>query len=244
MPKLVTPDDRERKRRAILDAAAAEIARHGYDRANINTIAERAGIGRGTIYLYFASKDEVLAALLDAIGGMIDDALCACLAADLPWSERMLRLAEAFAELAREHHDFFRVQVSALYGVNRDVGAPVARWLRTSVERLAAALAAAAARGEVAPLPAAPTAAYILNALEALALLPDVLDDGVGGPVTTLAALLWTGIAPPDAGMRARRCGRVDAGQPAVETAPKGRRPRSPPTRTGVRPAGSFRQTA
>jgi ribulose-5-phosphate 4-epimerase/fuculose-1-phosphate aldolase len=40
MPKLVTPDDRERKRRAILDAAA-EIARHGYDRANINTIAVR-----------------------------------------------------------------------------------------------------------------------------------------------------------------------------------------------------------
>jgi AcrR family transcriptional regulator len=199
MPKLVTPDDRERKRRAILDAAAAEIARHGYDRANINTIAERAGIGRGTIYLYFASKDEVLASLLEAVGGMIDDTVQACLAEELSWPERMQLLAEAFADLAREHHDFFRVQVSALYGVNRDVGAPVARWRRTSVARLAAALADAAARGEVASLPPAPTAAYILNALESLALLPDVLGDGDGsaaGQAATLAALLWSGIAP------------------------------------------------
>ena len=42
MPKLVTEVERQQKRRAILDAAAGEIARYGYDRANINTIAERA----------------------------------------------------------------------------------------------------------------------------------------------------------------------------------------------------------
>jgi AcrR family transcriptional regulator len=40
---------RQQKRRVILDAAAAEIASYGYDQANINTIAERAGIGRGAI---------------------------------------------------------------------------------------------------------------------------------------------------------------------------------------------------
>jgi AcrR family transcriptional regulator len=55
MPKIVTEADRQQKRRSILDAAAAEIARYDYDRANINTIAERAAIGRGTIYLYFDS---------------------------------------------------------------------------------------------------------------------------------------------------------------------------------------------
>ena len=71
MPKIVTEADRQQKRLAILDAAAAEIARYGYDRANINTIAEHAGIGRGTIYLYFDSKDDVFSALLDTIGKAI-----------------------------------------------------------------------------------------------------------------------------------------------------------------------------
>jgi AcrR family transcriptional regulator len=198
MPKVVTPDDRERKRQAILDAAAAEIAQHGYDRANINTIAERAGIGRGTIYLYFASKDDVLMVLLDAIGSMIDEAVAACVAAQLPWRERIYQLAHASADLAREHHDFFRVHLSALHGVNRDIGAPVARWLHTSVARLAAALEAGMARGELATLPPTTTAAYILSALESLALLPDVLA-GIGDAadqVAPLAALLWAGLAP------------------------------------------------
>ncbi len=199
MPKVVTPDERERKRRAILDVAAAEIARHGYDRANINTIAERAGIGRGTIYLYFASKEDVLETLLDTIGGMIDAAVRSCIAADLPWQARLRLLAQAFADLAREHHDFFRVHVSALYGVNRDVGAPMALRLRTSVRELATALGEAARRGEIADLPPEPAAAYILGALESLALLPDVLGDGVdfSQQVDVLATLLWRGFAPP-----------------------------------------------
>lgn len=198
MPKVVTPDDRERKRQAILDAAAAEIAQHGYDRANINTIAERAGIGRGTIYLYFTSKEEVLTTLLDAIGSMIDEAVATCVAADLPWRARLHQLAQAFVDLAREHHDFFRVHLSALHGVNRDVGAPVAHWLRSSVARLAAALETGMACGELATLPATTTAAYLLSALESVALLPDVVADlgDATAQVQTLTALVWAGLAP------------------------------------------------
>src|SRR5215469_12527346 len=85
MPKIVTEADRAQKRQAILDTAAAEIARYGYDRANINTIAEHAGIGRGTIYLYFESKDDVFGALLDTIGKAIDDIIQKCIALDVPW---------------------------------------------------------------------------------------------------------------------------------------------------------------
>lgn len=112
----------------------------GYDRANINTIAENAGMGRGTIYLYFASKEEVLDVLLEAVGSLLDDAVGRCAESDAPWPERLRNLARTFADLARDHRDFFRVHVSALHGVNREVGQPVARWLRRSVDRLAAAL--------------------------------------------------------------------------------------------------------
>jgi TetR/AcrR family fatty acid metabolism transcriptional regulator len=201
MPKLVTETERQQKRRAILDAAAAEIARFGYDRANINTIAERAGIGRGTIYLYFSSKDDVLDALLDTIGSLIDDTVQSCLEADLSWQDRLAAMSSAFVALAEEHRDFFRVHLSALHGVHRDIGAPIAQWLATSLHRLADAFEQGMGQGKILPMPPETLATLVLGALESLALLPDMLQLGSGGDddrVQTLATLLWRGMTPTD----------------------------------------------
>jgi AcrR family transcriptional regulator len=199
MPKIVTEAERQQKRRVILDAAAAEIARYGYDRANINTIAERAGIGRGTIYLYFDSKDEILDALLDTIGSLIDETVQAWLELDLPWRDRLRSLSQSFVALAEEHRDFFRVHVSALHGVNRDIGAPMARWLLTSVKHLAAAFQRAMDEGLIVSMPADTLAVLVLSALESLALLPDMLQQRTPGyedRAETLASLLWRGMMP------------------------------------------------
>lgn len=56
------------KRRAILDAAAAEFAEHGYDGASFNRIISAAGISKGAMYYYFADK-------ADAYGAVMDDVL-------------------------------------------------------------------------------------------------------------------------------------------------------------------------
>ncbi len=199
MPRTISDDDRARKRQSILDAAAYEIARLGYERANINTIAERAGIGRGTIYLYFTSKEEVLSALLDAIGRQIDDMVTSALTAELSWSDRLVSLARSFAAFARDHEDFLRVHVSALHGVNREVGAPMVSWLNCSTARLAEGLTEGMVRGEIRRLPPVTLALYILGSLESLALLPHVLaihPDVAPDDVSILASLLWRGIAP------------------------------------------------
>jgi AcrR family transcriptional regulator len=198
MPKILTEADRQQKRQAILDVAAAEIARYGYDRANINTIAEHAGIGRGTIYLYFDSKDEVFSALLDTIGKAIDEIIVKCVTQDLPWPERLQRLAEDFVALAEHHSDYFRVQLSALHGVNRALSAPMSRWLGISIGRLAQALEVAAAQGVIAALPAETLATLILGSLDTFVLLPGDLQqhDDLSNRAHTLARVLWQGIAP------------------------------------------------
>jgi len=51
-----------RARHAILDAASANFVRHGYRKASIDDIARDAGVGKGTIYLYFDSKATLLVA--------------------------------------------------------------------------------------------------------------------------------------------------------------------------------------
>jgi len=48
-----------KKRDRIFKNAAAEFARHGYHKANVNSIAQGAGIGKGSIYLYFTDKRDL-----------------------------------------------------------------------------------------------------------------------------------------------------------------------------------------
>lgn len=60
----ISPEAREEVRRKLLSAAAAHFARHGLDRARVDTIAEEAGFAKGTIYNYFRSKEELFGAVL------------------------------------------------------------------------------------------------------------------------------------------------------------------------------------
>ena len=52
------------RQRQILDCAKRVFAERGFHAANISHICKAAGIGRGTLYQYFASKHSVLEAIL------------------------------------------------------------------------------------------------------------------------------------------------------------------------------------
>ena len=54
------------RRREILDAAAQVFARLGFARARMDDIAQEAGLSKGTLYLYFRSKEALFQALLDS----------------------------------------------------------------------------------------------------------------------------------------------------------------------------------
>src|SRR5689334_5325636 len=68
---LMTPRaDALRNRAALLAAAEAEFAAHGAE-ASVAEIARRAGIGKGTVFRHFPTKDDLLAAVvLDRIDGL------------------------------------------------------------------------------------------------------------------------------------------------------------------------------
>lgn len=51
----------------LLDAALAEFFEKGFAAARLEDIAARAGVSKGTVYLYYASKDEMFEALVHAI---------------------------------------------------------------------------------------------------------------------------------------------------------------------------------
>jgi AcrR family transcriptional regulator len=50
---------------AILEATTRILVEEGYDRANTNRIAERAGISIGSLYQYFPNKESLMTALME-----------------------------------------------------------------------------------------------------------------------------------------------------------------------------------
>jgi AcrR family transcriptional regulator len=63
---------KEARPQEILDAALAEFAARGFAAARMEDIAARAGVTKGTLYLYFASKEELFKSLVrESIGAVI-----------------------------------------------------------------------------------------------------------------------------------------------------------------------------
>lgn len=54
-------------RDALLDATDRLLARHGYKKMTIDDLAAEVGIGKGTVYLHFSSKEEIVLSHIDRI---------------------------------------------------------------------------------------------------------------------------------------------------------------------------------
>jgi AcrR family transcriptional regulator len=151
MPKIVDEQMREATRQHILREAAREFARLGFDQANINVIAEQAGIGKGTIYLYFHNKRDVFVEMLRSIAQTQLATIRSTLVTKGTLQQRLERLFLAFAHLAQDNSDSFNVYMSALYGVNRAFQDEATKLLRDYLAVIALVLEESQAAGEIQP---------------------------------------------------------------------------------------------
>ncbi len=175
MPKIVDEQMREATRQRIMRVAAREFARLGFDQANINVIAEQAGIGKGTIYLYFENKRDLFLAMLRSIAQAQLTVIRAALAPEGTLRQRLERLFRAFAHLAEEESDNFNVYMSALYGVNRAFQAEATKLLRDYVAVIALMLEQSQARGEIRTQQVEASARQVLSLTESYILSAKVL---------------------------------------------------------------------
>jgi len=78
---------RDDKRERLLAAAAAVFADRDFHQVQVSDVAERAGVGKGTVYLYFPTKDDLhraaLEASLEPIGIEVDAAVGGAAPADV-----------------------------------------------------------------------------------------------------------------------------------------------------------------
>jgi len=65
MPKIFTDEERENKRIRMFTAGLELIKKHGYTHASVEKIAEAAGLGKGTFYNFFSSKEDFMSQLIE-----------------------------------------------------------------------------------------------------------------------------------------------------------------------------------
>ena len=137
-PNTVVATNKEKRQRqkierrdAILSAARKVFAEAGYDGTTIADIAKEAGVAAGTVYLYYASKTDLFAALNLQLFALINQALqLADAPPDLAAGTRV-RIQGVF-QAARKHSDLVR-----LVFLNPDPRSEVAhRMKRADEERM------------------------------------------------------------------------------------------------------------
>lgn len=131
--------------RRLLDAAGEEFGARGYHETAISNITQRAGVGLGTFYVYFKSKEEVFTSLVADMGARTRHALSESVK-DAPNRLEAERLGiHAYLDFVRSHKALYRVVMEAQFV------APEAYrdYYRTFSDAYLQQLSQAAARGEI-----------------------------------------------------------------------------------------------
>jgi len=144
-------ENREARRRAILDSAVRVFAEHGFFAARIRDIAAGAGVAEGTIYLYFEGKDDLL---LTAFREKVNEFVSSVRDVDavgLPFQERLARFVELQFQSIEADPPLATVLLLESRQSSKFYGGAVRDVLKSYAQAIDGLLATGVERGEMRP---------------------------------------------------------------------------------------------
>jgi TetR/AcrR family transcriptional regulator of autoinduction and epiphytic fitness len=142
----------EFRRTEIIDAARSVFARKGFASGIMDQIAKEAGIAKGTIYLYFRSKQEIYRAVLNHDMEFLKRSTLERIDAAQNLKDKIRAFTLSRLESADARKDFFRIMDSESGSLSL-TRSQYRDWLREPVLRLASAIEDASRRGEIRRVP-------------------------------------------------------------------------------------------
>jgi AcrR family transcriptional regulator len=102
------------RREAILNAALEEFASQGFAAARLDDVARRAGVAKGTIYLYFADKENLFQELVRSMLTPVIGHFETLAAIDIPFPALLERLADVASRevIGTQRQDIIRLIIS------------------------------------------------------------------------------------------------------------------------------------
>jgi AcrR family transcriptional regulator len=194
------PDMSEERKAQILDAATSVFARHGLSDARMDDIARESGVSKGGLYLYYKSKDALIAALLRRFFTLEMRGVRAVIDGKGTVSERLFAMTEMFAaDLDRLSLVMpLTLEFYAIAGRQREVRQFLNEMLAEYRAALSRAIQSGVASGEFRPVAASEVALTIIALYEGLLVLWIVDPKGISWREVAPAALrvILTGMAP------------------------------------------------
>jgi AcrR family transcriptional regulator len=134
----------ERRRQALLRAAAREFAQRGYQATSMGDLSEASGLAAGGLYHYIGSKEELLFAILaQLMDPLLEDAR-AIEASGAPADEQLRELLRVWLAHIERHHDHMLVFTQERRVLERDERWKQVRESRQAFEEVLGRMVAAA----------------------------------------------------------------------------------------------------
>jgi len=99
--------EKERRRQEIIDAAEKVFFRTGFDQSSMDQVAEEAELSKGTIYLYFKSKEDLHWAIAARGMEILKESIRRSVAGIRTGAEKLMAIGRCFIEFSEKHRDYF-----------------------------------------------------------------------------------------------------------------------------------------
>ncbi len=184
----------------ILSAASKVFGEKGFGRATVEDIAREAGIAKGTVYLYFSSKEEVYRAAFACYVGELKDRSIAALRSAGSVEEAIRAFVATKLAYLEEHFLFFSVYQSEAWsdiGQGGSLQKSLEASAREQIEELGVVLTEAMASGVVRHVSAEAAARAIFDLTRAVIRrrLRGDAADSAEQDAALVTDLLWKGLA-------------------------------------------------
>lgn len=103
-------------KRAIFDAAIKEFSINGYSGATMDTIAENAGVAKGTLYYHFKSKEDIFKYIISEGMDLITDQVREAADREDEILQKLRAICRVQLGMVYQNRDFFKVIMSQLWG--------------------------------------------------------------------------------------------------------------------------------
>jgi AcrR family transcriptional regulator len=117
----------EERRADLLQAAESLFVRKGIDATSLDEITTAAGVSKGLFYVYFRSKEEIVAALQEQFSLAMIDRINTAVAAQTDWGARLDAVVQASFDVHEEMRDLHDALFHRAYPASRTPDASVAQ---------------------------------------------------------------------------------------------------------------------
>jgi len=114
MPWNEDVERKEQKRRLIMQAALKIFTRKGYSPTALDEIAQEAGIAKGTLYLYFKDKEDLICSTLMFVLDDLKQRMLEDIPQDLSAVETLKRIARFMFRYFAENDEFYNIYLTIL----------------------------------------------------------------------------------------------------------------------------------